>query len=135
MRMCGSKLGRGARAAFVTALLLPYLLLQSIASGVMPVMVDDQLTFVICTGDDLVEATLLPDGSYDFDASDKTDHHAKGETCPWAIAQAAADLTPSYDLPAPTLQAHSLSTLLSTSATHSGTATRSPPARGPPLRA
>lgn len=133
MRDRGANLGRGARKALVTAFLLPYLLLQSIAAGVMPAVGDDGLTFVICTGEQPSEARLLPDGSYDFDPADNSDGHDR--TCPWAVAHAPADLAAHPDLSAPEQTAHSTDLPQSDLAVLPGGERLSPPSRAPPLRA
>ena len=88
MRNSEAGLGRKARAFFVTALLLPYLVLQSVAAGVMPQSVDGKLSFSLCLGDRVVLARLQDDGTYRPDASGADTAHE--DRCPWAVMHALA---------------------------------------------
>lgn len=127
MRRQASGLGRSARAAFVTALLLPYLLIQSIAAGVMPVMTDDGLTFVICSGQRIDNADHGgPEGN-------ETVPHADGGTCPWVVAHAPVALSGAPGASRLATPARSFAeSEAGPDAPHSG-ATVSPPVRAPPV--
>lgn len=85
MTTCGPGFGRALRAAVVTALLLPYLVLQSISTGVMPVAGPDGLRLEICTG-----AAVTPAGSGGPVPVEDSDGHGPAGACPWAVAQMAA---------------------------------------------
>ena len=76
--------GRGFRRALVTVVLLPYLILQAITLGIMPVATANGLEFVICTGDGVIEVVE----TFDED----TRHSEDGEGCPWAVAHGPAVL-------------------------------------------
>jgi hypothetical protein len=128
MKMAMTVLGRRARAALVTALLLPYLLLQSVATGLMPAVTNDGLTFVICPGDAVVEAVLRPDGSYDFDTKD----HADSRTCPWAVAHMPATLADAPIISKPLERPARLNSETFFAVFVPLPEGKSPPARGPP---
>ncbi len=75
---------RGFRRALVMVVLLPYLILQAITLGIMPVATANGLEFVICTGDGVIEVVE----TFDED----TRHSEDSEGCPWAVAHGPAVL-------------------------------------------
>ena len=91
--------GRRIRRAFVTAMLLPYLLLQAVTNGIMPVATDDGFAFVVCTGDSVAEFSQWADEGTLSEEADKKGH--EGEECPWAVAHGPAALGPTMEVAHP----------------------------------
>lgn len=92
-------------------------------------MGDNGLTFVICTGNEVVEAVLRPDGSYDFDPNE----HENNRDCPWAVAHAATVLTDAPDVTALSNLARQIDETPARDSYVPTAPPRAPPARGPPL--
>lgn len=128
-----SGLGRQVRAAFVTALLLPYLLIQSIAAGVMPVVTDGGLTFVICSGERISgQSTRAEHGRA---SGDHDGPHADGGVCPWAVAHAPGALADVPEVSAFVILSRTVAADEAGQARPFARTILSPPARAPPAEA
>ncbi|MCV6594513.1 MAG: hypothetical protein OIF48_16285 [Silicimonas sp.] len=112
------------RAALISALLLPYLVLQSISAGVMPVAGPDGLSLMICTGDAVVDRALPTD--------EAPAPHETGEACPWAVAHVAAVLDAAPDLAWQDVPARRVTRLSLSEFSLPEGPRPNPPARAPP---
>jgi hypothetical protein len=113
------------RRIFLLAMLLPFLLLQTLPSGVMPGRSENGgLTLVICTGDGQKEISL---------DSGTGDAPAPAKDCPWAVLHAAVLLPDmvATDASAVPVSAAEPAPMALLRADHG--AAHLPPARAPPL--
>jgi len=131
MKPNGTGIGQKARATFITALLLPYLLLQSVAAGVMPVSEDGGLAFSLCLGNRVIEARIQADGSYLPD--DNTSDTAHDDGCPWAVVHVLAALPAASRVSQPSTLSQPLRVTIFAASKPFSVATRLPPVRAPPI--